>query len=359
MPIIQQAKNATANNGPLNEPLLAVNDLQVVFGESDTAATAVDGVSFEVFPGETLGIVGESGSGKSVTVMSLLGLIPEPPGKVVDGTAMYAGHDLLQMSQEHLRGVRGKEIGMVFQDAMTALNPVLTVGFQITEALKVHQTLSPKLANSRAVDLLQSVGVPNATTRLQQYPHEYSGGMRQRAMIAMAIANRPRLLIADEPTTALDVTTQAQVLDVLQRAKNESGAATILITHDLAVVAEMADRVLVMYSGQVVEAGTVEQIFNAPSHPYTVGLLRSLPRLDGKLDRLLPIAGNAPSASDLPSGCRFHPRCDMSAGRSLCVEQTPDLLEAGDGAKSRCHFREEVPIHRTLASSDMSKTSGE
>ncbi len=328
------------------EPLLSVKDLQVTFGRGARSVTAVDGVSFDVYAGETLGIVGESGSGKSVSVMSLLGLVPQPPGKIAGGTAMFEGRDLLRMSPKQMRATRGKAIGMVFQDAMTALNPVLTIGFQLTEALKVHERISSAAARSRAMELLQAVGVPNAAARLRQYPHEYSGGMRQRAMIAMAMANRPRLLIADEPTTALDVTIQAQVLDVLRKAKDETGAATILITHDLGVVAEMADRVVVMYAGQVVETGTVEQVFRAPTHPYTVGLLRSLPRLDGASDRLLPIRGNPPSASRQPSGCRFHPRCDLSGGRLPCAEQTPDLLASGGGAQSRCHYREEVPGYR-------------
>lgn len=327
---------------PAGEPLLSVRDLRVTFGTGPHTVTAVDGVSFDVHPGQTLGIVGESGSGKSVSVMSLLGLAA---GDVVGGTAVFEGEDLLRMSSREMRAIRGKSIAMVFQDAMTALNPVLTIGFQLIEALTVHG-LSPAAARERALELLRAVGVPNAEARLRQYPHEYSGGMRQRAMIAMAMANRPRLLIADEPTTALDVTIQAQVLNVLRTAKDETGAATILITHDLGVVAEMADRVAVMYAGQVVESGTVEQVFRNPSHPYTIGLLRSLPRLDGSATRLLPIRGNPPSASDQPSGCRFHPRCDLSGGRSLCAEEVPALLTSEDGTSSRCHFRGEVRAFR-------------
>ena len=328
------------------DPLLSVRDLRVAFGEGSGAVTAVDGVSFDVYPGETLGIVGESGSGKSVSVMALLGLIPQPPGRIVGGTAMFEGRDLLQMSKREMRAVRGRSIGMIFQDAMTALNPVLTVGFQLTEALQVHASPSKAAARARAVELLTSVGVPNPQARLKQYPHEYSGGMRQRAMIAMAMANGPQLLIADEPTTALDVTIQAQVLDVLRKAKEDTDAATILITHDLGVVAEMADRVVVMYSGQVVETGTVEQIFRSPSHPYTVGLLGSLPRLDSAFERLIPIRGNPPSGRNQPSGCRFHPRCDLSGGRAPCSEQAPELIRADDGTDSRCHFRGEVPTFR-------------
>ena len=333
----------------MTEPLLSVSGLEVEFGEGSDAVNAVDGVSFDVHLGETLGIVGESGSGKSVSVMSLLGLVPQPPARITGGTAMFEGDDLLRMSQRQLRGVRGKSIGMIFQDAMTALNPVLTIGFQLTEALQIHQKMSAGEARSRAVELLESVGVPNAVGRLKQYPHEYSGGMRQRAMIAMAMANRPQLLIADEPTTALDVTIQAQVLDVLRKAKDDTDAATILITHDLGVVAELADRVVVMYSGQVVEAGTVEQVFRAPSHPYTVGLLRSLPRLDVESDRLIPIRGNPPSGREQPSGCRFQPRCDLSQGRAVCTEQVPELLASGGQTQSRCHFRDEVPAYRAEA----------
>jgi len=328
------------------EPLLAVKDLQVAFGDASNSVSAVDGVDFDVYPGETLGIVGESGSGKSVTVMSLLGLVPQPPGRITGGTAVFDGRDLLQMSKRQLRGVRGKSIGMIFQDAMTALNPVLTVGNQLTEALQIHQDVSARDAKARAVELLQAVGVPNAESRLAQYPHEYSGGMRQRAMIAMAMANRPRLLIADEPTTALDVTIQAQVLDVLRKAKDDTDASTILITHDLGVVAEMADRVVVMYSGQVVETGTVQDVFHAPSHPYTVGLLHSLPRLDVDSEMLVPIRGNPPSGRNQPSGCRFHPRCDLSRGRAVCREQVPDLLAAAGQNMSRCHFRDEVLVYR-------------
>ena len=327
-------------------PLLRVDDLRVTFGTSATGVRAVDGVSFEVYPGETLGIVGESGSGKSVTVMSLLGLIPSPPGNIEGGTAFFDGEDLLAMRPKELRKIRGREIGMIFQDAMTALNPVLTIGFQITEMIQAHNAdLSDDEAEEQAIGLLTVVGVPNPQQRFKQYPHEYSGGMRQRAMIAMAMANRPRLLIADEPTTALDVTIQAQVLNVLSRAKEEAHASTILITHDLGVIAEMADRVAVMYAGKIVETGSVEEVFMAPQHPYTIGLLTSLPRLDAQAERLIPIRGNPPNASNFPSGCRFHDRCDLMNGREVCVTDLPDLREIGPGRASRCHFVEEVPAY--------------
>lgn len=330
----------------MQEPLLRVEDLRVTFGSVDSGVRAVDGVSFEVYPGETLGIVGESGSGKSVTVMSLLGLVPTPPGNIAGGTAHFEGEDLLAMSPRQLRRIRGRDIGMIFQDAMTALNPVLTIGFQITEALQTHDSdLSDDEAFDRAVELLSVVGVPNPQQRFKQYPHEYSGGMRQRAMIAVAMANRPRLLIADEPTTALDVTIQAQVLAVLERAKEEAHASTILITHDLGVIAEMADRVAVMYAGQIVETGTVEEVFMAPQNPYTIGLLTSLPRLDAQAERLIPIRGNPPNARNFPSGCRFHDRCDLMQGREVCVTDMPDLVELGPGRASRCHFTDEVPAY--------------
>jgi oligopeptide/dipeptide ABC transporter ATP-binding protein len=335
-------------------PLLRVDDLTVTFGTSRSAVRAVDGVSFEVYPGETLGIVGESGSGKSVTVMSLLGLIPTPPGNIEGGTAFFDGDDLLAMGPKDLRKIRGREIGMIFQDAMTALNPVLTIGFQITEMIQTHDPdLSDDEAEEQAIGLLTVVGVPNPQQRFKQYPHEYSGGMRQRAMIAMAMANRPRLLIADEPTTALDVTIQAQVLDVLSRAKEEAHASTILITHDLGVIAEMADRVAVMYAGKIVETGSVEEVFMAPQHPYTIGLLTSLPRLDAQAERLIPIRGNPPNASNFPSGCRFHDRCDLMNGREICVTDMPDLKEISAGRASRCHFIDEVPGYAEMLRSEM------
>jgi oligopeptide/dipeptide ABC transporter ATP-binding protein len=331
----------------MQEPLLRVEDLRFTFGAADTGVKAVDGVSFDVYKGETLGIVGESGSGKSVTVMSLLGLIPQPPGNLVGGTALFDGDDLLTMSKSDLRKVRGGAIGMIFQDAMTALNPVFTIGSQIVETVRAHNpNLSAKEAKQKAIGLLSEVGVPSPDQRFKEYPHQYSGGMRQRAMIAMAMANRPRLLIADEPTTALDVTIQAQVLNVLSDAKNDANASTILITHDLGVVAEMADRVAVMYAGKIVETGTAEEVFFKPQHPYTVGLLSSLPRLDAESETLIPIRGNPPDASNFPSGCRFHDRCDLRQDRGICVTDMPDLVTVGAaGRRSRCHFTEEVPTY--------------
>ena len=331
----------------MSEPAISVQDLRVEFSTVDGIVKAVDGVSYDVYPGEVLGVVGESGSGKSVTVMSILGLIPQPPGKIAGGKVIFNGEDIVGYSEAKMRKVRSAGIAMVFQDPMTSLNPVFTVGFQIAEALLEHNSgMSKDDAKAKSVKLLDDVGVPEAEVRFDQYPHEYSGGMRQRAMIAMAMANNPKVMIADEPTTALDVTIQAQVLDVLKAAQLETQAATILITHDLGLIAEMADRVAVMYGGKIVEMGTVEQIFHAPRHPYTLGLIMSLPRLDRDLNRLLPIPGNPPSLIKLPPGCSFHPRCSMSNGRDICRTDVPELVEVGhDGQSSRCHFAMEVAAH--------------
>jgi oligopeptide/dipeptide ABC transporter ATP-binding protein len=324
------------------DPVLAIQDLVVDFRTEDGVVHAVDGVSYELYPGEILGIVGESGSGKSVSTLALLGLIPMPPGRIVRGTAMFKGRDLLRLKKRELRKVRGKEVAMVFQDPMTSLNPVLTVGRQLGEAITTH---FPKekdaVVKKKVIDLLRMVGVPNPETRYTQYPHEFSGGMRQRAMIAMGIANSPSLLIADEPTTALDVTIQAQVLEVLKRVQAETDAATILITHDLGIVAEMCDRVLVMYAGHIVESGTVEDIFRAPRHPYTIGLMNSLPKLTGDEEWLEPITGAPPSLINLPTGCPFHPRCFLA--RERCKQEVPPLKPVeGAGHQSACHFSEEL-----------------
>ena len=330
------------------QPLLSIRNLVTEFKTPDGVVHAVDGVSYDVYPGETLGVVGESGSGKSVTVMSVLGLIPQPPGRIVDGEILLEGRNLLDISPREMRKVRGKDVAMIFQDPMTSLNPVLTVGDQLAEAVLAHEDVGNDVARKRVVELLELVGVPNADQRFDQYPHEYSGGMRQRAMIAMAMANRPKVLIADEPTTALDVTIQAQVLEVLHTAKEETNAGVVLITHDLGVIAEMADRVVVMYGGRVVETGTVDQIFHSPKHPYTLGLLSSLPRPDQDMDRLVPIPGQPPSLINLPSGCSFHPRCHLGEGRARCRTEDPALVELGPMRASACHFHEEMAdeIHR-------------
>ena len=327
----------------MSQPVLSVRDLQTEFRTDDGVVHAVDHVSYDLYPGETLGVVGESGSGKSVTVLSVLGLIPQPPGRIVGGEVIFEGRDLLKLSDRELRKVRGKDVAMIFQDPMTSLNPVLRVGYQIAEALLSHdRQLSDGAARRRSVELLEGVGVPNAEERFDSYPHEYSGGMRQRAMIAMAMANKPKVLIADEPTTALDVTIQAQVLEVLASAQRETNAATILITHDLGLIAEMADRVVVMYGGKVVEVGDVTSIFHAPRHPYTLGLMASLPRLDLDLERLSPIPGQPPSLITLPPGCSFHPRCRVARGREQCRTEVPPLYETGAGHRSACHFHTEV-----------------
>jgi oligopeptide/dipeptide ABC transporter ATP-binding protein len=326
------------------EPVLSIRDLVVEFNTDDGIVQAVDGVTYDVYPGETLGIVGESGSGKSVSTMSILGLIPIPPGRIKSGTAVFQGRDLLKLSKKELRKIRGNKMAIVFQDPMTSLNPVLKIGFQLVEALKAHHPdIKERDAEKRGIQLLDTVGIPQPERRFDQYPHEFSGGMRQRAMIAMAIANQPALLIADEPTTALDVTIQAQILEVLKKAQDETHAATILITHDLGLIAELADRVIVMYAGKIVELGDVSTIFESPRHPYTVGLMDSLPRLGVDEDWLRPIPGQPPSLINRPPGCPFHPRCFLSQGRVRCREEEPPLRPVGGNAHlSACHFAEEL-----------------
>jgi peptide/nickel transport system ATP-binding protein len=325
------------------EPLLSIRDLVVEFKTEDGIVHAVDGISYDVFPGETLGIVGESGSGKSVSTLALLGLIPQPPGRIVSGTAMFKGRDLLKLKKRERRAFRGKEVAMVFQDPMTSLNPVLKVGFQLGEAIKTHfPNEKDEAVRARVIELLRIVGVPNPDARCDQYPHEFSGGMRQRAMIAMAIANSPSLLIADEPTTALDVTIQAQVLEVMKRVQAETQAATILITHDLGIVAELCDRVLVMYGGRIVESGDVYTIFRSPRHPYTIGLMNSLPKLTEDEEWLEPIPGAPPSLINRPPGCAFHPRCFLSQGRERCREEVPALRQVDEAHLAACHFSDEL-----------------
>ena len=325
------------------DPVLSIRDLTVEFVTDDGIVHAVSEVTYDLYPGETLGIVGESGSGKSVSTMSLLGLIPRPPGRVVSGEALFGGRDLLTMKTKDLRQIRGGPISIIFQDPLTSLNPVLRVGQQLTEAIETHGTAKDGAARSRAIDLLATVGIPNPEQRYDQYPHEFSGGMRQRAMIAMAIANEPKVLIADEPTTALDVTIQAQILEVLKKARDETHAATILITHDLGLIAELADRVIVMYGGRIVEQGDVHTIFAAPRNPYTIGLMESLPRVTVDDDWLRPIPGQPPSMINMPPGCAFHPRCFLSQGRARCREEVPELRPIEETAHlSRCHFAEEL-----------------
>ena len=339
-------------------PLLDVRDLKTHFHTDDGVVHAVDGVTFSVEQGKTLGIVGESGSGKSVTCLTIMGLNNRRT-TVTSGEALWKGDDLIQMNPRRLRDIRGNEIAMIFQDPMTSLNPVHKVGKQLVEAIKLHREVSTSNARARALDLLKAVGIPHAARRVDDYPHQFSGGMRQRVMIAMALVNDPDLLIADEPTTALDVTTQAQILDLMARLQREFGSAIILITHDLGVVAEVADEVAVMYAAQIVERGPVERIFNRPHHPYTWGLLGSLPRLDADLERLVQIPGQPPSLLNPPRGCRFHPRCAYVM--NVCATEVPPLAPVSHdpGHLQACHLDEatkdreaEKLLAATLAKAD-------
>ena len=315
--------------------LIEVRNLQTQFFTQDGIVHAVNGINYEVAEGETVAIVGESGSGKSVGVMSLIRLIPEPPGKIVNGEVEFDGQDLLQLNEEELRQIRGNRIAMIFQDPMTSLNPVLTIGRQITEALELHLNMNREESRSRAIELLELVGIPDAGARLDDYPHQFSGGMRQRVMIAMGLSCNPQLLIADEPTTALDVTIQAQIVDLVTRLQTELGMAIIWITHDLGVVAGLADRVLVMYAGFIVEEGPVDVIYGQPRHPYTLGLLRSIPRLDlGRQKRLIPIEGLPPDLLDPPQSCPFAPRCPFVIDK--CLEENPPLMSIDAVRKSAC-----------------------
>lgn len=321
--------------------LLSLDELTVAFKTKKGMAEAVRGVTFDVHRGESVAVVGESGSGKSVTVLGLMGLLPR--SAQISGSANFDGTELVGMSQKELRAIRGNRISMIFQDPMTAFNPVYTIGDQIVEALEVHGHYEGKAATKRATDLLEMVGVPEPAQRVNQYPHEYSGGMRQRAMIAMAISNDPELLIADEPTTALDVTVQAQVMEVLADIRAETGAAMILITHDLGLVAGAAERVQVMYGGRVFERGSLEQVFYNPMNPYTRGLLSSMPRLDSIGERLIPIQGTPPSILNMPAGCAFSPRCAYR--QDICTERPATLDNIELGHDTRCHLTAELPAY--------------
>ena len=327
----------------MSDPLLEIRDLKTHFFTDDGVMRAVDGVSFEVRPGETLAVVGESGSGKSVTALSILRLVPEPPGRIVGGSIRFKGRDLLGLKGAEMRRIRGKEISMIFQEPMTSLNPVDSCGEQIIETLVLHERLDRRAARARAIEMLGRVGIPSPEQRVDDYPHQMSGGMRQRVMIAMALACSPAILIADEPTTALDVTIQAQILELLKRLQRELGMAVLLITHDLGVVAETADRVAVMYAGQVVEYCDVRAAFKRTLHPYTAGLQASLPRLGGRRERLRVIPGSVPNPVRFPAGCRFHPRCPVAQER--CVKDPPVLTFDGDHA-SRCWRADEIAAGR-------------
>ena len=330
------------------EPLLDVRNLKVWFPTDDGVVKAVDGVSFQVFPGQTLGIVGESGSGKSVSMLTTMGLVSLEHA-VIEGEVIFEGQDLLKLPPDEMRTIRGNKMGMVFQDPMSSLHPFYKVGDQIVEAIRSHQNMSKKDAADLAVDMLRRVGIPRPDERANQYPHEYSGGMRQRAMIAMALVLNPDLLIADEPTTALDVTVQAQILDLIDRLREEFNAAVVIITHDLGVVAEHCDEIQVMYAGRIVETGDARDIYYQAQHPYSWGLLQSIARMDQDMDRLRPIRGLPPSLINVPSGCAFHPRCPYIM--DVCKREVPELIPTNGHHASACHlslaekeriFREEV-----------------
>lgn len=326
------------------QPLLEIRNLKTYFYTEDGVVKAVDGVDFEIYPGEVLGIVGESGCGKSVTSLSIMRLIGQP-GKIIEGEILYEGKDLLKLSDNEMMKMRGNRISMIFQQPQTSLNPVFRVGEQISEVLNIHQDFGKEAGKKRAVELLKLVGIPDAERRAEAFPHELSGGMAQRVMIAMALACVPDLLIADEPTTALDVTIQAQILDLMRNLRSQLGSAVILITHDLGVIAEMADRVAVMYAGEVVEQTDVISLFKEPLHPYTVGLIGSTPVLGNIREKLEVIPGSVPNLVRLPPGCRFQTRCQacVKYNMSICSEKQPDLIQLEDGHKIRCWLYQDSP----------------
>jgi oligopeptide/dipeptide ABC transporter ATP-binding protein len=321
--------------GPALDPLIEVKDLKIHFYTSDGVLPAVDGVSFHIDRGEILGIVGESGCGKSVTSLSIMRLVPTPPGRYVCGEILFRGEDLLKKTQAKMRSIRGNDVAMIFQEPMTCLNPVFPVGDQIAEAIRFHQKIAPGQALKKAEEMLALVGVPDPQRRVRDYPHVLSGGLRQRVMIAMALICKPQLLIADEPTTALDVTIQAQILQLMRRLKQELGMAIMLITHDLGVIAEMANRVVVMYAGKVVEEAGVLELFEDPIHPYTEGLLTCIPRIDRPRGILQVIEGSVPNPLEFPSGCRFHSRCGYA--KDICRDEEPPLLSY-EKRRVACHF---------------------
>jgi len=318
--------------------LLRVQDLRTHFLTHEGTVRAVDGVSFTIMKGETLGLVGESGCGKSVTALSIMRLIPSPPGRILSGEILFEGSDLLSLSERRMRDIRGCKISMIFQEPMTSLDPVFTIGDEIMETVKLHQGLKRSDAKREVIEALRTVGIPDSERRIRNYPHELSGGMRQRAMIAMALSCNPALLIADEPTTALDVTIQAQILRLIDDLKSRLGTSVLLITHDLGVVSEMCDFVAVMYAGHIVEYTDVHTIFEQPLHPYTIGLKKSIPSLDAEVERLDTIKGLVPSLIDIPSGCPFHPRCTHTM--PVCRKEMPELIKADKGHHVKCHLFE-------------------
>lgn len=318
----------------MSDALLAVRNLKTYFYARSRVVRAVDDVSFSLTKGETLGIVGESGCGKSVTALSVIGLIPSPPGKIIGGQVIFEGEDLLRKTRSEMRSTRGNRISMVFQEPMTSLNPVLTVGQQIMEAMTFHLEMGRNEARARAIHMLRAVGIPSPERRIDDYPHQMSGGMRQRVMIAMALSCGPKLLIADEPTTALDVTIQAQVLNLIMKLQDELGISIMLITHDLGVVAQIADRVSVMYAGKIVESAGVADLFSEPVHPYTIGLLDSIPRMGHRCERLKAIPGQVPNSAHTPKGCRFHPRCGYA--REICAELEPQPMKVRRNHQASC-----------------------
>ncbi len=327
----------------LDGPLLSVQDLVVSFGAQRGRVRVVDGLSFDIRPGETVAVLGESGSGKSVTAQAIMGLLPRPIGRVDSGRILYRGVDLLQQTPGYVRSLGGTEMAMIFQDPLSSLNPVLRVGAQIGEAMRRRAGVSPREARERAIELMERVGIPAARRRVDDFPHQFSGGMRQRVMIAMALALRPSLIIADEPTTALDVTVQAQIMSLLAEVQERDGTALLLITHDLGVVADVADRTVVMYSGRTAESGGIRDVYDRPAHPYTVGLMGSVPGIDGERGRLTPIEGSPPDPRRVPTGCAFHPRCPMAI--ALCAEVRPEPREIAGRTElhvSACHRAEEV-----------------
>ncbi|QKV92758.1 ABC transporter ATP-binding protein [Streptomyces sp. NA02950] len=351
MTTIEKTTSATARVGEGDDgtPLLEVRDLHVEFHTREGLAKAVNGVNYSVRAGETLAVLGESGSGKSVTAQAIMGILDMPPGKIPQGQILYRGEDMLTMSGEERRKIRGRKIAMIFQDALSALNPVLSVGYQLGEMFRVHQGLSKKEAKAKAIELMDRVRIPAAKERVGDYPHQFSGGMRQRIMIAMALALEPDLIIADEPTTALDVTVQAQVMDLLAELQREYNMGLILITHDLGVVADVADKIAVMYAGRIVETAPVHELYKRPAHPYTRGLLDSIPRLDRKGQELYAIKGLPPNLLKIPSGCAFNPRCPKA--QDICTTEVPALhpVTEQDGTElpgrgSACHFWKET-IH--------------